>query len=117
LSATQFSNLPLGEAMLGNLDTLGYHQMSEVQAQSLPLVLVAKDVTGAIVGTVSLKSTSLAAKDEDYAPWLDDLYVIPAHRENGTRLSINANKAHLFTHVLTGLPAHAGYLTRTRASV
>ncbi|MFK8031084.1 MAG: ATP-dependent RNA helicase DbpA [Gammaproteobacteria bacterium] len=44
MSSTQFSNLPLGEAMLSNLDTLGYHEMSEVQAQSLPFVLEGKDV-------------------------------------------------------------------------
>jgi hypothetical protein len=84
--------------------TAGAADAADGADQSLPLVLVAKDLTGAIVGTVSLKSTSLPAKDEDYAPWLDDFYVTPAHRESGTCATLNANKAHLCTHVLTHPP-------------
>ena len=40
----QFSTLPLSRAMLTNLDTLGYTQMSAIQQHSLPYILQKKDV-------------------------------------------------------------------------
>ena len=39
-----FSALPLGPQFLANLDTLGYHRMTEVQAQTLPAVLEGRDL-------------------------------------------------------------------------
>lgn len=39
-----FSKLPLKTELLSNLSTLGYEQMTEVQAQSLPELLKGKDV-------------------------------------------------------------------------
>lgn len=39
-----FSSLPLQEALLTNLSSLGYQQMTPVQAKSLPLMLEGKDV-------------------------------------------------------------------------
>ncbi len=39
-----FSSLPLAPAMLANLDTLGYHNMTPVQAQSLPVALEGRDL-------------------------------------------------------------------------
>jgi ATP-dependent RNA helicase DbpA len=42
--AIQFDTLPLKPALLSNLQDLGYHQMTLVQAQSLPLVLEGRDV-------------------------------------------------------------------------
>ena len=39
-----FSSLPLSEALLKNLDSLGYSSMTPIQAQSLPLMLQGKDV-------------------------------------------------------------------------
>lgn len=44
MSATEFSSLKLPAEQLAVLDTLGYKQMTEVQAQSLPLILQGKDV-------------------------------------------------------------------------
>ncbi len=41
---SSFKNLPLSEAMLGNLDTLNYHEMTPIQAESLPLILDRKDL-------------------------------------------------------------------------
>lgn len=41
-----FSNLPLSESMLGNLDSLEYTEMTPIQAQSLPLILQGVDVIG-----------------------------------------------------------------------
>ena len=39
-----FSNLPLTQAMLHNLDAIGYTQMTPIQAQALPEILQNKDV-------------------------------------------------------------------------
>ncbi len=44
MNHTDFSTLPLDPALLSNLETLAYHQMTPVQAQSLPAVLAGKDV-------------------------------------------------------------------------
>ena len=44
MNPTAFSNLPLSADMLDNLESLGYHQMTPIQAQSLPLVLAGRDV-------------------------------------------------------------------------
>lgn len=41
---TNFSNLPLKEALLNNLSSLGYENMTEIQAQTLPLLLQGTDV-------------------------------------------------------------------------
>jgi len=39
-----FSNLPLSQEMIKNLDAIGYKTMTPVQAQTLPYILDAKDV-------------------------------------------------------------------------
>ncbi|MFC3114448.1 ATP-dependent RNA helicase DbpA [Cellvibrio fontiphilus] len=44
MNSTAFSNLPLSADMLANLESLGYHEMTPIQAQSLPLVLAGRDV-------------------------------------------------------------------------
>jgi ATP-dependent RNA helicase DbpA len=41
-----FSNLPLSESMLTNLDSLEYNEMTPIQAQSLPLILQGVDIIG-----------------------------------------------------------------------
>ena len=41
---TAFSTLPLAPALLANLDTLGYHEMTTIQAESLPPVLHGRDL-------------------------------------------------------------------------
>ncbi|MEO6351479.1 MAG: ATP-dependent RNA helicase DbpA [Oxalobacteraceae bacterium] len=41
---TSFSSLPLSPAMLSNLDSLGYHMMTTIQAHSLPLILEQRDL-------------------------------------------------------------------------
>ena len=42
--ATAFNSLPLSAAMLANLDSLGYAQMTPIQAQSLPVILKGMDL-------------------------------------------------------------------------
>ena len=42
--ATAFNTLPLSAAMLANLDSLGYAQMTPIQAQSLPVILKGMDL-------------------------------------------------------------------------
>ncbi|MES2118084.1 MAG: ATP-dependent RNA helicase DbpA [Pseudomonadota bacterium] len=44
MNQDSFSSLPLTPAFLANLDTLGYHQMTTIQAQSLPAVLEGRDL-------------------------------------------------------------------------
>ncbi len=44
MSRTNFSKLGLNPAMLKNLETLGYHEMTQIQEQSLPLILGGKDI-------------------------------------------------------------------------
>lgn len=39
-----FSSLPLNTSLLSNLDGLGYHSMTEIQAQSLPAILEGRDL-------------------------------------------------------------------------
>lgn len=39
-----FSNLALSKELLENLSSLNYHQMTQIQAESLPLILAGKDV-------------------------------------------------------------------------
>ena len=44
MTTSSFSSLPLSPAVLSNLDSLGYHTMTPIQAQSLPLILEGKDL-------------------------------------------------------------------------
>ncbi|MBI1891367.1 MAG: ATP-dependent RNA helicase DbpA [Burkholderiales bacterium] len=44
MTTTSFSNLPLTPAMLANLESLGYHEMTTIQAQTLPVVLEGRDL-------------------------------------------------------------------------
>ena len=44
MTATAFSTLPLSDAMLANLESLAYNEMTPIQAQSLPLVLQGQDI-------------------------------------------------------------------------
>jgi ATP-dependent RNA helicase DbpA len=44
VSARAFSSLPLSPALLANLDRLGYHSMTAIQAQSLPPILQRRDL-------------------------------------------------------------------------
>ena len=41
---TDFAALPLKQSMLQNLSTLGYEEMTPIQARSLPLILAGSDV-------------------------------------------------------------------------
>ncbi len=44
MNPNSFSSLPLTPAFLANLDLLGYHEMTAIQAQSLPAVLDGRDL-------------------------------------------------------------------------
>jgi len=44
MNSQKFSNLPLTQEMLSNLDKIGYSTMTPIQADSLPLILDSKDV-------------------------------------------------------------------------
>ncbi|WP_426113299.1 ATP-dependent RNA helicase DbpA [Massilia sp. PWRC2] len=44
MTSTAFSSLPLAPSMLANLDTLGYTEMTAIQAASLPAVLEGRDL-------------------------------------------------------------------------
>ena len=44
MTATAFASLPLSAAMLANLESLGYHEMTPIQAQSLPVMLKGMDL-------------------------------------------------------------------------
>ncbi len=44
IPATAFSSLALPNELVENLSTLGYAQMTPVQAQSLPEILAGKDI-------------------------------------------------------------------------
>ncbi len=44
MSASSFSSLPLSEAMLANLDSLDYKEMTQIQAESLPQILRGEDI-------------------------------------------------------------------------
>jgi len=44
MSSSSFSTLALSPAMLANLATLGYHEMTTIQAQSLPPILERRDL-------------------------------------------------------------------------
>lgn len=46
MQPAKFSTLPLKKPLLTNLDTLGYVEMTDIQAQSLPHILAGKDVIG-----------------------------------------------------------------------
>ena len=46
MSDTLFSSTSLSKALVDNLTTLGYKEMTPIQAQTLPLVLAGKDVIG-----------------------------------------------------------------------
>ena len=41
-----FSTTQLSSALIDNLTSLGYHEMTDIQAQSIPLMLQGKDVIG-----------------------------------------------------------------------
>ena len=43
-TTTKFSSLPLSAEMLSNLESLGYNEMTPIQAQSLPFILQGQDV-------------------------------------------------------------------------
>ncbi|MBM3116328.1 ATP-dependent RNA helicase DbpA [Jeongeupia naejangsanensis] len=44
MNTAPFSSLALSDAFLGNLDSLGYHQMTPIQAQALPVILDGHDL-------------------------------------------------------------------------
>lgn len=44
MTATSFSSLALTPAMLSNLESLGYREMTPIQAQSLPVILELRDL-------------------------------------------------------------------------
>ena len=44
MASDSFSSLPISKAQLANLESLGYHKMTPIQAQSLPYVLKGKDL-------------------------------------------------------------------------
>lgn len=44
MSASSFSSLPLSDAMLANLESLEYKEMTQIQAESLPLILRGEDI-------------------------------------------------------------------------
>ncbi len=44
MTSTAFNSLPLAPELLSNLDTLGYTEMTTIQAQSLPSVLEGRDL-------------------------------------------------------------------------
>ena len=46
VSDTTFKSAGLSPELTANLDTLGYHQMTPIQALSLPPILAGKDVIG-----------------------------------------------------------------------
>ena len=46
MSSQDFSSVNLKPALFNNLASLGYHQMTPIQAQSLPLIVEGKDVIG-----------------------------------------------------------------------
>jgi len=46
MSQPDFSKLQLQDGLRNNLDSLGYHAMTPIQADSLPLILAGKDVIG-----------------------------------------------------------------------
>ena len=46
MSNTSFSSLNLPEALISNLNDLGYSSMTDIQAQALPAILAGKDVIG-----------------------------------------------------------------------
>ncbi len=43
-TATKFSSLPLSAEMLSNLESLGYSEMTPIQAESLPIILQGQDI-------------------------------------------------------------------------
>ncbi len=44
MTTTQFSSLALNADMLANLESLGYNEMTPIQAQSLPIILQGQDI-------------------------------------------------------------------------
>ncbi|NRQ43988.1 ATP-dependent RNA helicase DbpA [Rheinheimera sp. YQF-2] len=46
MSNTSFSSLNLPDALISNLNDLGYNSMTDIQAQALPAILAGKDVIG-----------------------------------------------------------------------
>lgn len=44
MSVSSFSSLSLSEAMLANLDSLEYKEMTQIQAESLPIILRGEDI-------------------------------------------------------------------------
>jgi ATP-independent RNA helicase DbpA len=46
VTTSNFSTLALNHQLLSNLDSLGYSEMTPIQAQSLPLILQGKDLLG-----------------------------------------------------------------------
>src|ERR1700675_4103311 len=44
VTTSSFSNLSLSPALLRNLDSLGYHKMTTIQAHSLPVILERRDL-------------------------------------------------------------------------
>ncbi|GAA5140683.1 ATP-dependent RNA helicase DbpA [Thalassotalea piscium] len=44
MSSTNFSSLPLKKALLENIESIGYQEMTPIQAQSLPAILQNKDI-------------------------------------------------------------------------
>ena len=58
----QFNELNLSEELLRAVDELGFSEMTEIQAQSIPLLLQGRDVVGrSNTGTVKTAAFGTAA--------------------------------------------------------
>lgn len=71
MTETAFSSLPLAPALLQNLESLGFTQMTPIQAQSLPLILEGCDlIAQAKTGSGKTAAFGLGLLQKINPPWL-----------------------------------------------
>ncbi|MBV2158366.1 ATP-dependent RNA helicase DbpA [Achromobacter denitrificans] len=71
MTNTAFSSLPLAPALLSNLESLGFEQMTSIQAQSLPLILEGRDIIAqAKTGSGKTAAFGLGVLQKVNPPWL-----------------------------------------------
>ena len=100
VTTTAFSTLSLAPAMLENLESLGYHTMTPIQAQSLPVILAGQDIIAkAKTGSGKTAAFAIGLLDKlDVKQFSTQALVLCPTRELADQVAKEIRRLARFTH-------------------
>ena len=100
MTTTAFSALPLAPDMLENLKSLGYHAMTPIQAESLPLILAGRDIIAkAKTGSGKTAAFAIGLLDKlDVKQFATQALVLCPTRELADQVAKEIRRLARFTH-------------------